>query len=481
MPGTDPTPRQRVSSYSPRFRTALVLTGTGSAGAYHAGVLRAFAEAGVRVDIVAGHGIGAVGALFHAVDGGSHLWDERGAWADPAVARFYRWRASVKALAWAAAAVLATVVVPLVGMAAGSLVYLGAFLLGLAGVTAASGLADRYTAFVHDAFLPGRLTTWVPQAALGLLAVVVGLLLVAARRGRVRGRTREHGAFWWRVFGSPISATTVIAFWREHLWRLLVGGAPISLGQASQLSHRYAELLAENLGQPGFREVIAVVHDMDARHDIALAGLRPPHRQAYFASSGAAAGGDPPRAAETLDLVGVDREHLADVLAAALCLPVATPPWAMTFSPESFWRGETHRLCDRPGALGRVLDEVMAAGADQIIVVSPSAPVVRPHALAAPRVDGFGKLGEWLASQEAAAVREAVSGRRSACRSLHVISPSYNPTGPLDFAGAYDDRSDRVQALREVVARGYEDAYRQFIEPAVGGAEDTAPVVRPTR
>ena len=35
--------------YSTRLRTALVLTGTGTAGAYHAGVLRALHEAGQTV------------------------------------------------------------------------------------------------------------------------------------------------------------------------------------------------------------------------------------------------------------------------------------------------------------------------------------------------------------------------------------------------------------------------------------------------
>mgnify|MGYP002022991102 CR=1 FL=1 len=40
-----------------------MLTGTGTAGAYHAGVLRALHEAGVKIDLVAGRGIGAVGAF----------------------------------------------------------------------------------------------------------------------------------------------------------------------------------------------------------------------------------------------------------------------------------------------------------------------------------------------------------------------------------------------------------------------------------
>ena len=46
--------RRRVdvsdSSYSPRLRTAVLLCGTGTAGAYQAGVLRALTEAGVKID-----------------------------------------------------------------------------------------------------------------------------------------------------------------------------------------------------------------------------------------------------------------------------------------------------------------------------------------------------------------------------------------------------------------------------------------------
>src|SRR3989441_7246373 len=57
----DPSPSALAEPYSPQRRTALVLTGTGTAGAYHAGVLRALHEAGVKLDIVAGRGIGVVG------------------------------------------------------------------------------------------------------------------------------------------------------------------------------------------------------------------------------------------------------------------------------------------------------------------------------------------------------------------------------------------------------------------------------------
>src|SRR3954463_10623844 len=88
----DPTPSGIAEPYSPQRRTALVLTGTGTAGAYHAGVLRALHEAGVKIDIVAGRGVGGIGALFAAVDGAQRLWDDKGFWRGGGVETLYRWR-----------------------------------------------------------------------------------------------------------------------------------------------------------------------------------------------------------------------------------------------------------------------------------------------------------------------------------------------------------------------------------------------------
>jgi hypothetical protein len=61
---------------------------------------------------------------------------------------------------------------------------------------------------------------------------------------------------------------------------------------------------------------------------------------------------------------------------------------------------------------------------------------------------------------------------------LFVIRPAHNPLGPLDFDGVYDERSDRIHALTELVDRGYEDAYRQFIEPVVAASGDLLEAVQ---
>jgi predicted acylesterase/phospholipase RssA len=85
-----------MREYSPRRRTALVLTGSGTSGAYHAGVLKALDESGVKLDLVVGSGVGAVGAAFGAAAGGPRLYGERGFWADVSWDGFFRLRPAIR-------------------------------------------------------------------------------------------------------------------------------------------------------------------------------------------------------------------------------------------------------------------------------------------------------------------------------------------------------------------------------------------------
>ncbi len=77
-------------------------------------------------------------------------------------------------------------------------------------------------------------------------------------------------------------------------------------------------------------------------------------------------------------------------------------------------------------------------------------------------------MAEQLAAAETSAVRDAIASHRADFNGIFLIQPAHNPIGPLDFAGTYDERSDRYQSLAELMDRGYEDAYRLFIEPIVG-------------
>ena len=112
MPDAAPQP------YSPRQRTALVLAGTGTAGAYQAGVLRALAEAGVRIDLVAGRGMGAVTALYAAVDAAATLWEPAGLWTGPSRPSLYPWRTIWKVVGALLALAILALAAPLRGLVA---------------------------------------------------------------------------------------------------------------------------------------------------------------------------------------------------------------------------------------------------------------------------------------------------------------------------------------------------------------------------
>jgi len=84
-----------------------------------------------------------------------------------------------------------------------------------------------------------------------------------------------------------------------------------------------------------------------------------------------------------------------------------------------------------------------------------------------------------LAAFESATLRDALEQFTGRFSGLFVIRPAHNPLGALDFEGVYDERSDRTHTLGELLDRGYEDAYRQFIEPVVGASGDSIATVQP--
>jgi len=454
--------------YAPLLRTALVLIGTGTAGAYHAGVLHALHEAGVKIDIVAGRGMGAVSALFAAIDGGQRLWGEKGFWRSPGVRGLYAWRRSLRLAFWAAVVAVLIVAAPLAAVAAGATVFPIDFVLRMAGLGGGAGLTGAYVDLATRAFAPDGLPTWLPR--LVVLVLGTSAVIVVAEAVRSAGPRRRRGAFWWRGVGAPLSSREAVAHCWRSLWDLLRGAAALRQPAPADLALRYADLLADNLGQPGFRELLITAHDLDAHRDLVFALVSEPRRRTLIRRPSTAAAEQ--RRAEVVDLSGPGRAHLVDAVAASLAVPLATDTHSMTFEADSYWRGETHRVCDRPGSLMRMLEELADLGVEQAILVSASPELSGPHALAAGRLDGRGRAGEYLQSAEASAVRDAarLMAARNAQMFTFTIRPGHNPIGPFDFAGEYDDRSDRRQPLTELMGLGYRDAYQQFIEPVVGAS-----------
>lgn len=453
--------------YSPERRTALVLCGTGAHGAYHAGVLRALQEAGVKIDVVAGQGIGAGAALLAAIDGSACLWDAEGLWRGPRAAALYRWKWPLRAARWPTLVLVATLLAPPVILALGVMVYAAGFVLEMLGTGFGTVVMSAYTRWLQAAFAGDNLPTIVPRlATVALAALCLALLIGAAvERWRAPATRRAAGSWWWRLAGAPLDADAA----RDHF----IGAVAQLVGSAgadgrrnrAELGRRYADVLAENLGQPGCRELMIVATDLDARRDVVAALLREPYRREFRPGRA-----DDQRASEALDLAGAGGEHAVDVAAAALTPPVVCDPYLLTFAADGHWRGETHRCCDRPGAVSRLLEELAAAGVSQAIIVSAVACSPAPHRLSAPRLDVRHRLGDFLAASEAAALRDAMSMARLRFDSVYLIRPAHNPLGAFDLTGGYDDASDRPQALAELIARGHEDAYRQFIEPVVGAS-----------
>lgn len=465
-----------MTAYSPERRTALVLTGTGAHGAYHAGALRALQEAGVKIDILAGHGIGAGGAALAALDGAARLWEPAGIWRSKAAARLYGWRWPLRAASALGLVLVATLLTPIAVLAVGLVVYLAGFLLEMVQVEAGAEMVSLYSAWLQSAFAGPSLPTTVPRAAtIALLLIIAVLAAGALLAGRNAGGRRARGGWWWRVPGAPLSADAAREWFASAIWDLIRGAAPVARPSTTILGRRYSEALAENLGQPGFRELVLVATDIDARRDIVAALLSDSHRREFLAPR---VGRD--RRSEVLDLAGVGRDHAIDVVLAALTPLRVCEPYPITFAPDSYWRGETHRACDRPGAVQRLLEEVAAAGARQAIVVSAVAPVDAPHHLRAPRLDVRGRVGEAESVAETVALRDALESMAIHFDALYVIRPAHNPIGPYDVEGAYDEASDRRQDLAELVERAYEDAYRQFIEPVVGASGEQLARARST-
>ena len=432
-------------SYSPERRTALLFTGTGADGAYHAGAMRALQEAGVKIDVVGGRGIGAIAAVLAAVDGGSQLWD------------------AGRLLAIAAGRDLLSMALAVHGAAlARRRAARGAGDSGRGHPARPDRLSDRAAArhggprrrraissmasswSLGRAFSPPALPTWIPRLAalfstLALIVLGVGAWLAWWRSPLYR---RSTGSRLWTLLGSPIDAGGAIHHATETVWRLLKGGAAIKTPEADDLSRRYAELLAENLGQPGFRELLLVVHDLDANRDLVFGLVRDPYRRMLFPAPG---GVSSSRRAEAQDLSSGTQGFLADVLAAALSLPGRQRIHG-SCGLRRMRTGAAKRIASPigPASIGRLLEEAAAAGAEQVVIVAATPEPPGPHELRPPRLDGLGRVGEQIASAETAAL-----SRRGPASASSI-------PGPLpDSAVAQPDsaaRSDR-RLRREIRSR----------------------------
>jgi len=460
-----------VREYSPKRRTAVVFTGTGTTGAYHAGVLRALDESGVKIDLVVGSGTGAITAAFAAVSGGAELYGKGGLWDGASWRAFYRLRPALRAALLLLGVSFAIFALPvLLGLLLGIL-----FPLLLIADRVFPGAASRVLSVL-----------WVaPEALSGpyLAAQAVPVLALAMLA------TFVLGTIYWRrgsrlaeAFEAYLDAEHGLDRLRRGLWEIargaMLSGVPAS---EAELGRRYVALLSENLGELGFRELIVRVADLDRGRALAFALLREE---------------DPNRAYEEMvDLRAPGQGALLfDALATGLLFPVAMPLRRVAFPKGAVHAGETHRLTDASLVPGCGIEEALAAGAEQVVVVTGTPeeigpPTRRRGPLA--RIDATLRALEQQAAAEIDATErtsrivstlghrgpggrgaweDPATGQVAREVDLWVIRPRRRTLGPTELDGASDPATEVLQTTDDLVERGFRDAYRQFIEPVVGQA-----------
>jgi hypothetical protein len=466
-----------LKDYSPQRRTALVFTGSGTTGAYHAGVLKALDESGVKIDVVVGSGVGTIAAAYAAVSGGARLYGPDGFWPGTGWGSFYRIRPALRlALILLGISFVVFALPLLMGLLVG-LLFPVVLLADRLSPGLASGLRDRLWNAPEALSQTYLAALAVPVFALALLAAVVAVVLVL-RQGR---RVPE-------AFESLLDARPGLTRLRRGLWEI-ARGASLSGGPPSEaeLGRRYAALLSENLGEPGFRELVLRTADLDRSDALTFVLLRE---------------GDPevprPRRSGLKGVVDLGAPgHAAlffDAAATGLLCPLAMPLRRVSFPKGGAYAGETHRLTDATFVPGSGIAEALAAGAEQVIVVSgvpeTSVPPARRRGPRA-RIDAAVRTLEQQTARELEAAdrlnrivstlghrgtdgrgawEDPASGRIYREVDLWVVRPERRSLGPMEFDGVRDPATEVVQTVEDLLEQGWRDAYRQFVEPVVGQA-----------
>ena len=457
--------------YAPQRRTALVLTGTGTAGAYHAGVLRALHEAGVKLDIVAGRGIGAVSALFAAIDGGQSLWSEKGFWQSAGVRALYAWRPalaprvlggrargrsswrsrwrrsrparwcsrSISSCAWSASAAPAAS---------------RACMRADAAVVRAGRISDLAAAARRARPRMRPRSSCVMRTVLSAKPAASARAVLVARRGLAAVVARGRGALLAIVVGPAAR--------RGGAQAADAGGSRAPLRGSPRGQHRPAGLSRAARGRPRSRRaprsrVRAGGRAAPPRHLIRRVehgGRRGAARRSArsLRRRAIAPGRRRGRVARRADRHGPAR---ADICARRLLARRDAPGVRQAGQPDAYPRG-----AGRPGR---------RAGDPRVGVARAARP-----ARAARRAGSTARAGSASTCSRRkprrCATRRSSWPRRTPRMSTFTIRPGHNPIGPFDFSGEYDDRSDRRQPLTELMSHGYEDAYHQFIEPVLGAS-----------
>lgn len=455
-------------------RTAVVFAGSGASGAYHAGVLKALDEAGVRIDLMVGSGVGVLAAAFGAAASGSALYGEKGLWTTLSARRVFRLRKGFRFLRSLGLVALSAFVVP-------------ALLALLLGLLLPAFLAVDFARPGFMSALTQTIVSFAPALRLFFIFALsaptfLGFLFVLFRgAGILKSSKRRFGETMESAFDfSGIEREIARRLWEVARGPAINEAAP----DPSEIGRQYSALIAENAGQPGFRGLVLRAANLDAKEPLVVklvAEDRP--------GGGRASGSD-----GLVDLRdSAAAPLLYDVVATAFAATPFVSPRRVRLPKQGAFGGEVHRIAEASSVTGSGLSEAIAMGADQIVVVTATAREPGPFAerrgfkaMAAAflalqernaieselrQAERLNRIVETVGHQRSTGEREwqdPLTGRRFRSVTLHVVRPRRSLLRPLDLDGATDPANEVETSLHDWLEEGHRDAHRCFLDGALG-------------
>ena len=439
--------------FSPRRRTAVVLSGEGTGAAYLVGVMRALDAAGVRIDVVLGRGAGALVAAFSGL-GAEDKIDAEGGLLDAAarvppfrVAPLYRFAGLCLSTSFACFAAPA-----LLGLVSVVVLPIQALVRGIAPAAAAGNpgwLSDLVSA-VEPYYLPAV-----------ALPVIVLFLAFSARSLHLLWRERGRRPGLSDLFPPPFDLDPLERILSSRLWQLSRGTATEERPRDRRaLSEAYVQLLGSGLGQQGFREIVVYALDTDTGEEVPFIALKE-----RFAKKMAA---DPPAGRrEPIDLSGEGASVLFDALIAALTPPGLAPEVGIRLPRGTKLGGEVHRFASSLSTGGPAIPDAVATGAEQIFYVTSAAAGSRVSGSLWERIS----IGALRASLE----RDLLWAAGSTDVPVFVVRPESERLAPYELQGRPQPGGGRLSPSA-LVDQGARDVERLFVRPVLG--EELSPLSR---
>ncbi len=441
--------------YSPTRRTAVVLVGEGTSIAYLVGAYKALLDAGVRVDLVVGKGVGAIVAAFGAIQAGEKLWGGAGLLWALTQQRPWRLRAPYLAILICMAGAFGVFISPaLLGM----LLLITLPLLAAARIIAPGSVDVFYNRFQDTiASFALQLDPIYLRAIAFPVALVFALILIRwvlpafFRRGESR---RGLGRFFGEGVVDLVPFKGVL---ERGLWEA-VRGASVEArpSQRTQIGQRYRDLLSASFGQLDFCELIFYALDLNTGQEVPFVLLK----ERWLSRMQSRGPGQGAVAAEPLDLAGDAAPLLFDALVSSVSPPSLAPSQSLRLPLEGRYGGEVHRFTSSLLAGQSAVSDAVAAGAQQVIYISGAS------ASGDPRAGGLTRLSD-------AAVRQTLEndlqfGNLVPSRpALFVVRPDKSRLGTYEFSGRSLYGEERLE-MAALVAHGERDMTRMFIQPLVG-------------